>query len=315
MKQSHAYKHIRFKSVKQSAAALQSQFGLDKHLSFRDVGGGFVVLEINNAICSASIALQGAQVMTWQPKTQAEPVLWISEAASLKQGKSIRGGIPVCWPWFGAHPTQPSFAAHGIARTAMWDVKQTSINKQGEVQITLSLQSKQHPQWQHDTLAELKVVVGEALLLNLTTTNLGDIPITIGQALHTYFKVGDVREVSVHGLADCPYIDKLSSDTVQQKQQGNTSISSEVDRIYLDNGQDVLLEDGSLQRTVRIQKQGSSSTIVWNPWIDKTKALGDMGADDAYLGMLCIESANADEDVITLSAKGKHTLSVCYSIV
>ena len=277
-------------------------------------GDGFIVLEINNDICTSSIALQGAQVMTWQPKTQAEPVLWMSEAASLKHGKSIRGGIPVCWPWFGAHPTQPSFAAHGIARTAMWDVKQTSINKQGEVQITLSLQSKQHPEWQHETLAELKVVVGESLSLDLTTTNLGDTPITIGQALHTYFKVGDVREVSVRGLEACPYIDKLSSDAEQQKQQGNISISSEVDRIYLDAGQDVLLEDASLQRTIRIQKQGSNSTIVWNPWVDKTKALGDMGADDAYLSMLCIESANADADVVRLCAGERHQLSVDYSV-
>jgi len=294
---------------------LQQQFGFGEQLFFRDAGDGFIVLEVNNDICTASIALQGAQVMTWQPKTQVEPVLWMSEAASLQQGKSIRGGIPVCWPWFGAHPREPSFAAHGIARTAIWDVKQTSINKDGEIQITFSLQSQQHPQWKHRTLAELKVVVGESLSLSLTTTNLGNAPIAIGQALHTYFNVGDVREVSVAGLEDCSYIDKLSSSSAHQKQQGSISVFSEVDRIYLDAGQDVLLEDANLQRTIRIQKQGSHSTIAWNPWIDKTKALGDMGAADAYLGMLCIESANADEDVIVLPGKGEHTLSVCYSIV
>jgi len=294
---------------------LQQQFGLGEQLFFRDAGDGFIVLEVNNDICTASIALQGAQVMTWQPKTQVEPVLWMSKAASLQQGKSIRGGIPVCWPWFGAHPREPSFAAHGIARTAIWDVKETSISKQGEVQITLSLQSQQHPQWQHETLAELKVVLGESLSLSLTTTNLGNTPIAIGQALHTYFNVGDVREVSIAGLEDCSYIDKLSSRSAHQKQQGSISVFSEVDRIYLDAGQDVLLEDGSLQRTIRIQKQGSHSTIVWNPWIDKTKALGDMGAADAYLGMLCIESANADEDVVKLDRGAKHVLSVRYTIL
>jgi D-hexose-6-phosphate mutarotase len=293
---------------------LQQQFGLDNQLSFRDVGDGFIIIDINNDICQASIALQGAQVMTWQPKSQAEPVLWMSEAASLKQGKSIRGGIPVCWPWFGAHPTELSFAAHGIARTAMWHVKQTSISKCGEVQIILDLQSLQHPQWQHKTLVELKVVMGKTLSLTLTTTNLGDTPVTIGQALHTYFHVGDVRKVAIKGLEGCAYIDKLSANEMHKQQQGNILISSEVDRIYLDDGQDVLLEDASLNRTIRIQKQGSQSTIVWNPWIEKSKALGDMGVDDAYLGMLCIESANADQDVVELAAGGKHELSVSYVV-
>jgi len=300
--------------MNQVSALLQQQFGLGEQLFFRDAGDGFIVLEVNNDICTASIALQGAQVMTWQPKTQVEPVLWMSEAASLQQAKSIRGGIPVCWPWFGAHSTEASFAAHGIARTAVWDVKQTCINKDGEVCMTFSLQSQQHPQWQHETLVELKVVMGEALSLSLTTTNLGDTPITIGQALHTYFKVGDVRQVSVAGLEGCSYIDKLCSSSAHQKQQGSISVLSEVDRIYLDAGQDVLLEDVNLQRTIRIQKQGSHSTIVWNPWIDKTKALGDMGADDAYLGMLCIESANAAEDVVRLCAGESHQLSVYYSV-
>jgi D-hexose-6-phosphate mutarotase len=239
----------------------------------------------------------------------------MSKAASLKQGKSIRGGIPVCWPWFGAHPREPSFAAHGIARTAMWDVRQTSINQHGEVQIIFCLQSRQNPQWQHKTLVELKVVMGEALSLTLATTNLGDTPVTIGQALHTYFHVGDVLKVAIKGLEGCAYIDKLSANKAHKQQQGSIHIASEVDRIYLDSGQDVLLEDASLNRTIRIQKQDSQSTIVWNPWIEKTKALGDMGVDDAYLGMLCIESANADKDVVELAAGSKHELSVCYSVV
>ena len=294
---------------------LRETFAIPHQLSFKDIGEGFLIMEVNTDKCTASIALQGAQVMTWQPKTQAEPILWMSEAATLKQGKSIRGGMPICWPWFGVHPTEQSFAAHGIARTAMWDVKETSINKQGEVQIMLSLQSQQHPQWQHEILAELKVVLGESLSLSLTTTNLSNTPMTIGQAIHTYFHVGDVREVSVHGLEESEYIDKLSLSSVHKQQQGCISIASEVDRIYLDDGQDVLLEDKSLQRTVRVQKQGSHSTIVWNPWLDKTKALGDMGEDDAYLHMLCIESANADADVVILPAGEKHKLSVCYSLV
>ncbi len=301
--------------MNQVVTQLQSKFGLGKRLSFKDIGEGFLIMEVNTDKCTASIALQGAQVMTWQPKTQAEPILWMSEAATLKQGKSIRGGMPICWPWFGAHPSDPSFAAHGIARTAQWDVKQTSVTELGEVEIVLGLAVEQHQQYKHKMTAEVVIRMGKQLSLTLTTHNQSDEELHIGQAIHTYFHVGDVREVSVHGLEESEYIDKLSLSPAYQKQQGSISIASEVDRIYLDDGQDVLLEDKSLQRTLRIQKQGSHSTIVWNPWIDKTKALGDMGEDDAYLHMLCIESANAADDVVILPAGEKHALFVQYSFV
>ena len=156
------------------------------------------------------------------------------------------------------------------------------------------------------------VTVGRTLALDLVTRNTGKEPIVIGDALHTYFEVSDIRNVTIRGLEDCPYIDKMDNGS-RKRQEGPVTIGAETDRIYLDSTADCLIEDPGLKRRIRIAKRGSRSTVVWNPWIEKAAKMGDFG-ENGYLNMVCVESANAAEDVVTVAPGGAHSLQVVYGV-
>ncbi len=298
--------------MNQNISALNNRFAIDDRISFRDLGGEFIVADIANRHCSASISLQGAHLLSWTPSGQ-QPVIWMSDDAQLRKGKSVRGGIPVCWPWFGAHDSEISFPAHGFARTSMWNVTASELLADDSCYISFQLAvAANHPLWPHPTQCELRMTLGATLDMQLITTNHGDEAMTIGQALHTYFSVGDIRSVSVLGLDGCAYLDK--PDEFKQKQQhGPVILHDEVDRVYLNTADDCLIKDPIHQRSIRIAKTGSASTIVWNPWQQRAEAMGDMG-DDGYLTMLCVESANAADDRIEIQPGSSHTLSIRYSI-
>lgn len=166
--------------------------------------------------------------------------------------------------------------------------------------------------WPYDTELEIHFTAGTTLEIDLVTRNTGDVPVTVGDALHTYFAVSDVRQVAVRGLEDYPYIDKLDGDT-RKRQSGPVTFGAETDRVYLDAGGDILIDDPTPGRNIRIGRQGSRSTVVWNPWIDKSLRMGDMG-DAGYLGMVCVESTNAAEDVVTIAPGDAHRLRVTYRI-
>lgn len=293
-------------------STLNDTFGITGELSFRDAGDGFVVIDINNHHCTASIAMQGAHLMTWIPKDE-QPVIWMSPVAKLAQGKSIRGGVPICWPWFGAHATEASFPGHGFARTVPWKVTRTEALDDGGTHISFAIAEINSEQWPHQAPAEIHMNIGNTLELELTTENQGDKVITLGDALHTYFCVGDVSKISIQGLDGCDYLDKVDA-SARKRQQGNVRISSEVDRVYFDQGQDVVIDDPVMQRRIRIEKRNSHSTIVWNPWLEKCQKMGDFGSDDGYLGMVCVESANAVDDVVQVSPGEAHSLWMRYSI-
>ncbi|MDQ6996389.1 MAG: D-hexose-6-phosphate mutarotase [Mariprofundus sp.] len=293
-------------------STLNDAFGIAGQLAFRDAGDGFIVIDINNSHCSASIAVQGAHLMTWNPKGQ-QPVIWMSPVAKLAHGKSIRGGVPICWPWFGAHATQSSFSGHGFARTVAWDVITTAELEDGSTSINFRVADVKKDQWPHQAPAEMRMIIGATLEMELVTHNQGEETITVGDALHTYFSVGDARKLAIRGLDGCDYLDKVGTPA-HRSQQGDVTIGSEVDRIYFDQGQDVVIDDPVLGRAIRVEKRNSHSTIVWNPWIEKCKSMGDFGSDDGYLGMVCVESANAADDVVQLAAGESHSLWVRYSI-
>ncbi|WP_038249691.1 D-hexose-6-phosphate mutarotase [Ghiorsea bivora] len=295
----------------QSLQALQQCIS-DKYTQVRVSEYGLNILDINTKLCSASMALQGAHVMTWQPKGEA-PVLWLSPDAKLEKGKSIRGGIPICWPWFGDHETESTYAAHGFARTADWELISTAELSGGEIEVVMHLSDTRTPQWAYDTPAEIKVVFGHRLTITLTTTNQSKSSIQLSEALHTYFQIQDVRDIEIHGLDGCECLDKLQAYQ-RQTQQGTVQFSGEVDRIYIHQTQDIMIQDKALQRSIRITKQGSQSSIVWNPWLDKCKAMGDLGGDNAFLNMVCVESGNAAENTVALEAGEAHRVSVTYSI-
>jgi D-hexose-6-phosphate mutarotase len=272
-----------------------------------------IVARLGNAHADATIALQGAHLMTFKPKGGAD-VIWMSPAAKLAPGKSIRGGVPVCWPWFGAHASEAGFPAHGFARTVGWDVVECTQQPGGETRIVFELPADKMPkaQWPHACRVQLRIVVGPKLVMDLVTDNTGDAAFTLGEALHTYFPISDVDNVVVTGLAGCAYRDKVTGMDLKQ-QTGDIGIPSEVDRVYLDTEATCDIVDRGANRRIRIAKSGSRSTVVWNPWIEKAAKMGDFGSDTGYRTMVCVESANAVTNVLEVVPGTSHTLSVIYS--
>jgi len=295
-----------------SITELNHRFGTDSAVRFKEFASGFPVLELHNAHASATIALQGAQVMTWAPKGH-QPVIWLSRAAKFVPGKSIRGGVPVCWPWFGAHATEPSFPAHGFARTVPWELLEAQT-RGGETRLRFRINPTSAPpaQWPQGADATLDLTVGSTLALALATRNTGTQSLTLTEALHTYFEVGDVRRVAVHGLDGLGYLDKVEN-MARKRQAGAVTVGGEVDRIYLDSTADCIIEDPVLNRRIRIAKSGSRSTVVWNPWIEKAAKMGDLG-EDGYLKMICVESGNAAENAVQVAPGAEHRLEVKYSV-
>lgn len=292
---------------------LNSQFGIPGKLSFEAVGG-LVAARVTTPFATATIALQGAHVMTWQPTGQA-PVIWLSKFAKFAPGKSIRGGVPVCWPWFGPHASNAQFPGHGFARTVPWQLLAAKALPDGRVRLDFELVQDEatRAQWPHDSVVRNTVTVGQELEVQLTTTNTGDKPFQLGQALHTYFEVGDIRRATVAGLEGCDYLDKVDGGARKQ-QQGPVAFTRETDRVYLATRGCCGIVDPALGRTILITSTGSHSTVVWNPWIEKADKMGDFG-QDGYLNMVCVETANAAEDVVSLAAGETHAMTAQYRVI
>ena len=292
---------------------LNERFGIRDELTFSDGPGGLAVVEIANRLAVATIALQGAHLLKWIPRGE-QPVIWLSMDAGFEAGQSIRGGVPVCWPWFGPHATHPSYPAHGFVRTIPWQLGDTKTLDDGATFVVFRMiqTAATNVFWPHRAELELAMKVGATLDLDLITRNTGAEAITIGDALHTYFAVSDIRHIAVEGLEGCRYIDKLDGGKRKQ-QSGPVMFNAETDRIYLDTTADCLINDPGLQRRIRIGKRGSRSTVVWNPWRVKAERMTDMG-ENGYLSMVCVESTNAADDVVTIAAGDEHHLRVSYQV-
>lgn len=292
--------------------ALASRFG-GHGVVFREGPGGLESVEIENRHAAATVALQGAQLLAWRPRDE-EPVIWVSPAARYEPGIAIRGGVPICWPWFGPHASDPSLPQHGFARTAPWQVVAVERLYDDRTRLTLRLPDGHGPGgsagWPHPTELLYMITVGRALELDLVTRNAGPAPITIGQALHTYFAVSDYERVTVHGVEGCRYLDKVHGG--EKVQDRPLRLSGRTDRVYLASVRDVVIEDPGLGRAIRIARRNSHSTVVWNPGYDGAAA-GDFGPDGSR-GMLCVETANAGPDTVRLEPHAVHLLFTRYTL-
>lgn len=294
-------------------SALNDQFAIEGHLSFQQLAGGIILAEIQNQQAKASISLQGAQVLSWAPVNEA-PVIWLSKAANFTPGKSVRGGAPVCWPWFGPHAVEPKYPGHGYARTVAWDVISTETLTDGHHRISLQLKENDqtHALWPHKTPLQCHITVGKTLEIKLATTNNNDSTVTITEALHTYFNIGDIGKIEILGLEDTEFLDKVEGGQ-RRLQNGPVTIDGEVDRVYLDTRAGCIIDDPVLQRKIHIHKSGSNSTVVWNPGQEKAVKMGDLG-EDGYRHMVCVESANAAENTVTIIPGESHQLCVTYAV-
>lgn len=265
------------------------------------------------------VAQQGAHLFSYQ-RAGEQPLIWPNKAAVFKTGKGIRTGVPVCWPWFGVFDRNPQSVkamrqsdqpagAHGFARTARWEL--TGSEHQGDtlrVDLALPVPAGGFPGWPHPVDLKLSLLLGDQLHIRLTSHNRGTDTVTLSQALHTYFAVSDVRNVQVEGLDGTTYID-TTDDWTEKTQAGLLHFTAETDRIYLDTPAQLNILDHDWQRRIQLIAEGSRSTVIWNPWTERAKAFDDM-AGDGWQGMVCIETANVLDDVVTLAPGESHTLGV-----
>ena len=240
--------------------------------------------------------------MSWRPTGQEE-VLYLSPDAVYREGKAIRGGIPLCWPWFNAHPSDPDLPSHGLVRNQFWELESTDANDDGVV----AKLSRSTPNW--TVLATIRM--GSSLEVALESTNLVDEPLLVSGALHSYFSVGNVREVTIKGLEDTGYLDTVGEHT-NRHQTESIRIDREVDRWY-DSSGPVRLEDPVKKRTILVEKENSPSTIVWNPWTEKAVALGDLPNQD-YLAFACIEAAITNDRAVAIGKDETHCFSTRISV-
>ena len=256
----------------------------------------------------AHVYLQGAHVTHYQAPDQA-PLLFVSSASRFETGKPIRGGVPIVFPWFGPNSTDKDAPQHGFARTLKWEPYAVRSAFTGEVELLLRLESSEATRrWMPDGVELIySVDVGTKLRLSLTVTNTSDAPFAFEEALHTYLSVGDVRQVAIEGLEGRTYIDKVDGARRKVQPDGPMKISGETDRVYLDTTEAISVTDPQMRRRLLISKTDSASTVVWNPWIDKAKAMSDFG-DDEWPRMVCIETANVADNRITLAPGASHTM-------
>ena len=278
-------------------------------IEYKKLKNGFEYIEVSNTSARAKIALQGAHLFHYQCVGK-KPLLWLSDSSFFETGKAIRGGVPICWPWFGKHTTESNLPQHGFARNFLWtlvDVNETNEHLT-ELKFLLKSSGESLKLWPHSFELLLHITVGKTLTIALTTKNCDEKAFAITSALHTYFAVANIDKVSIEGLHNTQYFDALTKENTRQR--GRVCIAEEVDRIYREVHNPLTLHDQ--ERTVRICTEGSSSVVVWNPWADKCARMNDM-ADDAYKTMLCIETANALEDARLLAPDEEHTLTAIIS--
>lgn len=275
-------------------------------------------LEIRHPLFRAELFLQGAHLTYFAP-SDTPNWLWLSKTAQFKTGRAIRGGIPICWPWFGVPERNPDEVRklircdtpHGFARTAVWELEDVTESPQ-EVEVSLSLTTNDdfNDMWQGRATALLTYrFSAHSLHVALTTTNLGRTPLALSQALHTYLPTPDVTQTRISGLDHNSYIDTLQLWT-RELQRGDITFEGETDRIY-----DTMAKDIGVHipgAAYHLCSNGSNSAVVWNPGPEKSLMLSDF-PDNAWQTMLCVETANALDDIRVLNSGQSHTLGVMIS--
>ncbi len=233
---------------------------------------------------TAGISLHGGHVVSYTPEGQKEDLIWMSDKAVFDGKAALRGGIPVCWPWFG-RIAKPS---HGFARTAEWELVEHRENENGViVELALFPTEETHKIWPHMFDVRLVVEVSEELKVTLKVLNIDAEAWTFSGALHTYLNVGDILQTQTTGMGS-EYIDSLKDNELCQG-SSVLQLSDTVDRVYTQPEAKILVKDPVLARTLNIENHGHNSAVLWNPWAEGAQSMADM-ADTSYQTMLCVES-------------------------
>jgi len=291
-------------SPPQTLHNLNANFAIANRLRFDLHASGLIVGHVDSGNSQGQFFLHGAHVTHFQPARASHPLLFMSKESLFANDKAIRGGIPICFPWFGpsANPGEP---AHGWARLANWQVASSSTTDDS---VTVVMETSQGP-----FQVRYLIRIGDTLTTELTATNQSDHEVTCEVALHTYFAIGDIDAVSVQGdLEELPFLDQLTGQTHPATREA-IRFTEETDRVYQGEAPTILLVDDAWKRTIEIASKGSHSTVVWNPWIAKSQRMADFG-DEEYRSMVCIETANVKDRRIVLAPKRASTTRVTLSL-
>lgn len=299
---------------------LNTDFGIANQIVFVEGKGGLPCIQVDNDKATALISIYAGQVLSFKPNSETEDLMFISDNAYFTEGKATKGGIPICWPWFGSAPElenspQIKRPDHGFVRTSFWSVAAAELLENGDTKIILSFEDTEQTReiWPYSFYLALEIVISDSLTLELYTRNTGKQSFAITEALHTYFNVGDATRVEVSGLEHTEYLDK-KADYIKVCQVGAITFTEETDHIHTDIKHDLILDDPALKRKIKISSSGNKNVVVWNPWIKGAAAMQDLDKDD-YKHFICLEVANAASSIVEILPGNEYRMMTHYSVV
>jgi len=267
--------------------------------------GGFPRFEVNSPLAQADVYLHGAHIAHYAPAGEA-PLLFLSRQSYYEAQKPIRGGVPVVFPWFGERPE--GGPAHGFARLRSWAAETVSEESDGTVTLVLRLNPDEETTrlWRGDWVLRHRITIGRTLAMELQITNTGSTPLECEEALHTYFAVHNVREIDVAGLENAEYLTVIE-DAPRKRQDGEPiRFRRETDRAYINTESDLAIHDPGFSRTIVIRKSQSRSTVVWNPWSGKARAMVDFDENE-WPSMVCVETGNLKDNRLVIEPGTTHS--------
>jgi glucose-6-phosphate 1-epimerase len=297
---------MRVNTLEDAVARLGRRFDIPGIAQIVEGNGGLAKVSVTAPEAAGEMYLHGAHVSSWKP-AGAEEVFFLSSQSRWEEGRAIRGGVPICFPWFGGKADDPNAPAHGFVRTKAWQLESV-VQVGGAVTVMMFTESDDSTRkwWPADFRLVHRVTFGGELSLEVVVTNTGRKSLDFEEALHAYHRVGDIEKAMLRGLDNIDYLDKTDSNR-KKLQDGEITIVSETDRVYLSTTGAIELEDPVLRRRTHVTKENSRTTVVWNPWVEKARSLSDF-ADEEWRRMVCLETSNVSDFAVQLGPGQQHAM-------
>jgi len=292
--------------------ALNHRFAVPKIGQIVPGSGGLPKVQITSPAASAEIYLHGAQLTSWQP-AGFEEVIFLSQQSRWEDGRAIRGGVPICFPWFRAKSDDAKAPAHGVVRTKAWQLEALT-HEQDSVVVTLATENDAESRkwWPFEFRLVHRITVGAQLKLQLIVANTGSVPFHFEEALHTYNRVGDATNLRIAGLDGVAFLDNRDANKLKL-QAADVVLAQATDNAYLNTQSPVDILDPVLNRRIRLEKLNSVTTVVWNPWKEDAAKLADLG-DSEWRQMACVEASNILSGAVTLAPGEEHAMTATIQV-
>lgn len=295
-------------------AELNKLFAVENHAKIVSGKGRLPTVKVKNQAAEATISFLGAQLISFIPNGFTETI-WLSKASKFVDGNPIRGGIPICWPWFGKNQDDPNLPMHGFARHTLWDLENISPidDKTTMVIFVLKPNKESRKLWNYDFTLRAIFTISDTLEVELVTTNKDSKPFTISQGIHTYFKVDNIANISIDGFQKLKYFDKVGgANDIKKQKDEPIVVNQEIDAVFLNAKGPFTVSDPIAKRTITITNKGSNSAVVWNPWKERSKKLSEY-TPHSYKTMICVETCNALDDARGVKPGQSHSIKASYS--